>query len=122
MKSESLGVLAGAIIRDSQKLLSQEAELLAAEATGVWTAVKQDLVFLFWRGLAMVSATLLASLAVAQAINSYTEIPLWSCYGIVAAGFILFTAVLSTLSKNSGRGVRQLRMEKPAGERVTRNA
>ena len=99
LKRESLGSLAGGIIKDSQTLLSQEVELLTAEVTDVWTEAKQDLVFLFWRGLAVLSATLLASLAVAQLLNTYTDLPLWICYGVVALAFLMFAGALASMRK-----------------------
>lgn len=99
LEQESLSSLACEIVKDSQKLLSLEVSIIAAEISDVLSTMRLQLIFLFWQGVAVLLALLLSSLAAVHLMNRYIELSLWSCYGIVAVVFILLACGLALKSK-----------------------
>jgi hypothetical protein len=86
-ESESLSSLAVHIVKDSQKLIQQEKDLLRAEISEEWVKVKYSFYLLFITTVMLVTVSVLTSLALVQLLAAITSLPLWSCYIIVAVIF-----------------------------------
>src|SRR4051812_38786711 len=85
--------LAGGIISDVQHLIAQQFTLLRSEIEGEIRQAKNAAISLaVGAGITSVGGLLLLLMAV-HLLKSYTEMPLWGCYGLVG-GLLVGTGVL----------------------------
>jgi drug/metabolite transporter (DMT)-like permease len=97
----SMASLAGGIVSDAQALIKQELALAKREIIDELTKAKQAAGFL---GVGIVTASLgglLVALMLVHLLHWATseELPLWSCYGIVAAVLVILGTGLFLFGK-----------------------
>jgi hypothetical protein len=83
--SNDLAALAGTVIHDAGKLLAQQVDVARAEVRQDLCQVAGGAAALAAGGGLAAAAGLSSGLMAAQLLHRSTRLPLWSCYGLVAA-------------------------------------
>jgi hypothetical protein len=90
----SLATLVGGIVSDLQTLIRQELQLARREVQAEFDKAKFGIVFLA-AGIGLLAPAVLSLLFMLDyLLKEYTTIPLWGCFGIVGAGFLLLGGLL----------------------------
>ena len=97
----SIGVLLNGIINDVQELLTKEATAVRLEVHDDLDRMKgAAMSFILGGGILAVGVFLLVLMLV-HLLHTYTELPLWSCYGLVGGVFAIVGAGLLHKGKNT---------------------
>jgi hypothetical protein len=84
-----IGTLLGGVIRDGQTLLKQQLELFRSEVKHEVRQFRSGVVSIcIGAGIAATGAIFLFAM-LAHLLHTFTEIPLWGCYGIVGGALAL---------------------------------
>jgi Putative Actinobacterial Holin-X, holin superfamily III len=98
------------IVSDSQKLISQQVELLRLELLGEVQKAKTA-AFSLGAGLGLVAAGgLLSTQMLVHLLHRSTRLPLWACYGILAG---LLGAAGAKLIDSGGKEIGELQLTPP---------
>jgi Putative Actinobacterial Holin-X, holin superfamily III len=98
------------IVADSQKLISQQIELLRLELLGELQKAK-NAAFSLGAGLGLVAAGgLLSTQMLVRLLHRSTRLPLWACYGVVAG---LLGAAGAKLIHSGGKEIDDLHLLPP---------
>jgi hypothetical protein len=109
----------GELLRDSGRLVSQQIELLRSEVKQeVRRAAGGALSIAAGGGLAAVGG-ILSGMMLARLLHATTRLPLWSCYGLVAAGL---GAAGAALVKKGQQELADLELLPQTTEAVQENA
>lgn len=104
----SLAALLGGIMHDAKDLLGQELALATLEGQEALGHLKTAALLLgLGAGVAAVGGVLLSVMLV-HVLATYTDLPLWGCYGIVGSGFGVLGWVLIALGKHKGKEINVL--------------
>jgi len=99
----SLATLVGGIVTDLQTLIRQELRLARTEVQQEFTQAKIGIIFLA-AGIGLLAPAAISLLFMLDyLLKEYTTIPLWGCFGIVGAAFLLLSGLLI------GAGVTKIR-------------
>jgi len=84
-----IGTLLGGVVRDGQTLLKQQLELFRSEVKQEVRQLKTGVVSIcIGVGIALMATIFLLAMLV-HLLHTYTQIPLWGCYGIVGGALAL---------------------------------
>jgi hypothetical protein len=99
----SLATLVGGIVTDLQTLIRQELRLARTEVQQEFNQAKFGIVFLAAGAGLLAPAAISLLFMLDYLLKEYTTIPLWGCFGIVGAVFLLLSGLLI------GAGVAKIR-------------
>lgn len=101
----SVAALLGGIVNDAKDLLVQELALITLEVHNTLRKAKTAAITL-GIGLAVVAiGGILLMLMLVQVLATYTEIPLWGCYGIVGGVLVVLGGVLLAVGKRTAEAI-----------------
>ena len=104
----SVGALLGGLLKNAKDLLGQELQLAKLEGQEELRQIKSGTLALgIGIGVAAVGGLLLILMLV-HMLESFTDLPLWGCYGIVGGVFGLLGVVLLARGKHQVADVEAL--------------
>ena len=90
---QSLAILAGEILRDSQKLFEQQLALTKLQFLQEVARAKPFAFLLLGGLIALLAGGVLSAFALVYLLIDLTEQPLWACFAMTALACLLITAI-----------------------------
>lgn len=105
---QSLAILAGEILRDTQKLFEQQVALTKLQLFEDWTRAKPFALWLAGGLIALVGACVLSAFSLVYVLKESTALPLWGCFAITGLAFAVITSISLMIARVKLKGMSVL--------------